>query len=427
MAFFQRGKFVWNEPWFFLHRIRTAHAWFVFSLFFSLVAIAVAVGVLMMAPANNPPSWLAIVGLSFGVSSALWWLLDGTNSRRQAILFEDTLIVGGDMGKYSTPTTYQLAEIPDAIIVTPEESLWPESALCFIYKGDEQAIGIDRKVSLPRLAQAVHDVGIPIRLSGWAPNQECEFTKSFSWKADASRVQPTAVIEQLPADTESFMTSVGIAMAIVRQCWALGTWLVLASVAGYYAYQNWINLGLIQLGAVFAVMLGGFMLAAQFTDRFASASTSKGLGRMVKGQIAKRRGVNVDLNGPDLVPVEIFTRDQFDKTIQKIFEMGYVQPDIARNRIVFEGKKERWRLPLDSIRSLAIEEVQCGTPGQSAMGALNYYIVIQFVTSEGDRELGLRYADRDYGEVTDTKRAAGGVQLFEAIESILPCTILQNV
>jgi hypothetical protein len=427
MAFFQRRNFVWNEPWFFLHRIRTARAWFLFSLFLSFVVVAVAVGIAMMAPANKPPSPLTIIGLSLGVSAALWWILDGTDSRRQAVLFEDSIVVGGDMGKYSTPTTYRLANIPGAAIVMPEESQWPVPALYFVYEGQEQAIGIDRSVSLPRLAQAIHDAGVPIRLNGWTPNQDNEFARSFSWSVDENSIQPTAVIEQLPADTVGFITPGGIALAIVRQCWALGTWLALASVAGYYAYQNWNQLGLIQLGLGFALVLGGLWLAAQITDRFASASSSKGLGRMVKNQIAKRRGVDVDLNGPDLVPVEIFTRDQFDKTIQKILEMGYIQPDRTRSRIVFEGKKERWRLPSNSIRSLAIEEVQCGTPGQSAMGSLNYYVVIRFATSDGEKELGLRYADRDYGDVTDTKRAAGGVLVFEAIESILPSNVLQDV
>ncbi len=80
----------------------------------------------------------------------------------------------------------------------------------------------------------------------------------------------------------------------------------------------------------------------------------------------------------------------------------------------------------ESIQSLAIEEIQTGTPGQSAMGALNYYVSVTFATADGDLEYGLRHSARDYGEVTDVKRAAGGLQVFEAIESVLPAGHLQN-
>ena len=43
MALFERKRFVWNEPWFFQQRIRTATSWLVFALV--LLAIAVIVGV----------------------------------------------------------------------------------------------------------------------------------------------------------------------------------------------------------------------------------------------------------------------------------------------------------------------------------------------------------------------------------------------
>ncbi len=126
--------------------------------------------------------------------------------------------------------------------------------------------------------------------------------------------------------------------------------------------------------------------------------------------------MNPDAN--DMIPVEIFVRDQFEKTVQKIHEMGFVQVDHPGQRMLFEGKKERWCIPLKSIRSLAIEEVQAGTPGQSATGALNYYVVVSFA-ADVDQEFGFRYGDRDFGEVDDIKRAEGGIRVFEVFESLL--------
>lgn len=67
---------------------------------------------------------------------------------------------------------------------------------------------------------------------------------------------------------------------------------------------------------------------------------------------------------------------------------------------------------------MAIEEVQAGTPGQSATGALNYYVVVRFAADE-DKEFGFRYGERDFGKFDDIKRAEGGIRLYEAFESLL--------
>ena len=124
----------------------------------------------------------------------------------------------------------------------PEESKWPEPALFFLYKGEEQAIGIESKASFKKLAQAIHDAGVLVRLDGWQPNQESELTKAFTWQADPQQVAAKARMETLPPGTASLMTPQGMVLAIIRQCWALGLWLVLTGAAVYYGYQNWNNL-----------------------------------------------------------------------------------------------------------------------------------------------------------------------------------------
>jgi hypothetical protein len=357
------------------------------------------------------------MGLSLGSAAAVCWLLDGTNTRRQAVLFEDSIIVGGDMGKYSEAETYKLSEIGMAAIVLPEESKWPAPALFFYYKGKEQAIGIEYKAGLTRLAQALHEAGIPVRLDGWQPNQESELKKKFSWQADPSLVTEKAQMEPLPPGSASVMTVGGILVAIIRQCWALAVWLLVTGYAVYYGYQNWDDLGVFQFGLLIAGSIGVMYIAGVYTDRVASAATSQGLSRMMTGQMRKREGIEINLDA-DLVPVEVLDREYFDKTIQRIHEMGFLQADPVRGRMLFEGKKERWSIPIRSIRSLAIEEIQTGAPGQSALGALNYFVVVQFAAEE-EQELGFRYGEREYGEHTDIKRAQGAIRIYEAFESLL--------
>ena len=112
MTFFARKRFVWNEPWFFQQRIRTPTSWFLLSLLLLAVAGIVGAALYFAAPAGKPINLFEIVGMSLAAAAALWWVLDGAESRRQAVLFQDSIVVGGDMGKYSYPTTYKLSEIP---------------------------------------------------------------------------------------------------------------------------------------------------------------------------------------------------------------------------------------------------------------------------------------------------------------------------
>ena len=418
MGIFERKRFVWNEPWFFQQRIRTTQAWMILVLV--LLGLGGGVGAILFfaAPAGMPANLVEVIGLSAGFAAAVWWVVDGTETRRQAILFGDSIIVGGDMGKYSSPTKYKLAEIPAMAIVMPEESKWPEKALFFHYEGEEQAIGIDKKVSLPRLAQALHDAGVSIRLDGWEPNQDSEFAKAFAWEADPRQVVASARIEKLPDGTVSMMNAGGIIVAIIRQCWAIMLWLLILAGAIYYGYVNWDNLGVIRLGLVFIIPIGTMYIAGVYTDRFACAATSKGLIQMSKNQLHKRDGVQINLDGDDAIAVELFTPDQFANTVQKVHEMGFIQADHVNKRMLFEGKKQRWSIPAESIRSLAIEEVQAGTPGQSATGALNYYVVVKFA-AEDEKEFGFRHGDRDFGDFDDIKRAEGGIEVFESFESLL--------
>lgn len=417
MPLFQRKRFVWYEPWFFQQRIRTAKSWVYLALLLIAIAVGIAAALYFTSRQGRPVDPGLILGLSLGSAAAVWWLLDGTNTRRQAILYEDSIIVGGDMGKYSEPETYKLAEIDAAAIVLPEESKWPAPALFFYYKGREQAIGIEHKAGLTRLAQAIHEAGIPVRLEGWQPNQESELKKKFSWQADPALVTGKAQMEPLPPGSASVMTVGGILLAIIRQCWALAVWLLITGYAIYYGYQNWDDLGVFRFGLLVVISIGAMYIAGVYTDRVASAATSQGLSRMMRSQMRKREGLEINLDA-DLVPVEVLHREYFDKTIQKIHEMGFLQADPVRHRMLFEGKKERWSIPVRSIRSLAIEEIQSGAPGQSAMGALNYFVVVQFVADE-EQDLGFRYGERDFGEHTDIKRAEGAIRIYEAFESLL--------
>lgn len=416
MPFFKPSRFAWNEPWFFQQRMRTLSGWILFILF--LVAIGVIVGLLLLN-GQGKPAWNSVLGLSFGAPLSIWWLFDGTESHRKAVLNDDSIVVGGDMGKYSSATTYKLSEIGSCAIVTREASGLPATSLVFLYDGEATAIGIDDKVSLPRLARAIHDVGLPVTLDGWDPNHDDAFSKAFDWQAEEGQVRATAVIETLSDETPPLVAPLGMIKAIFIQCWAFVLWLALTIVIGYWAYQNWGGLGIIDMCFAILVPIGTMWVTGMFLERVATAQTSLSLCKSITAQLSKREGVKVSVNGDLLFETAMREPSEFAKMVHKIRESGYLQVNRQQKTIFFEGKKERWQIPSDSIQSLAIQEIQTGTPGQSSTGALLYFVVMTFVTSEGPQTIGFINDRRDFGEHNDLKRAEYAVDLFEAAAEIL--------
>ena len=328
MPLSRKNRFVWNEPWFFVQRVRHPLAWAAWTFFLTVLAIGVGFALYQSKPAGQPTSWLQVISLSLGAAAIVWWVFDGTETRRQAKLTDTQLVVGGDMGKYSHPTTYELSEIEAFAIVRPEVSKWPSDALYFIYDDAEQAVGIGPGVALERLAKAIHGIGKPITLDGWSAGELPDWLDSLQWQREG---EPTAVanIETLSPDQPSFMSPGSMAWAVFQQTWPFLLWLGLSIYGVWYLYQNWANLGGLEPIIVLALVIFGALAMAQLTERYSTAATSKTLGKMVLRQIRKRSGVELDLTSKDLFETEVRELDQMDKQVFKIRETALMQTDAA--------------------------------------------------------------------------------------------------
>ncbi len=418
MGLFERKRFVWNEPWFFQQRIRTATEWLRIALFLLLAAAAIFAIFFWAAPAGGPLDWLRNLGISLAAPLVLWVYMDGVIARRQAALWDDKLIVNTDNGRFSSSDSYKLLEIAGARIVLPEESEWPSAVLFFFYQNEPHAIGIEREVNLKRMAKALHQAGVEVDLDGWHPDHESAIEKEFRWQADPESVLDRASLDPLPPGTPGLFSVDAMVLSLFYQLTALV--LALAAIVGsvYYCYQNWNILDPVNLMVAIVVSIGSLYVAGYITDRFGLAAGSKVLVRSAKRQILKRDGLEIDPGANEMVPVAIIARNQFGKTIMKIREQGFLQADTVGQRMLFEGKKERWCIPLHAIRSVAIEEVHTGTPGQSTTGQMNYFVIVKFDADE-DQEFGFRYDDREYGKHNEITRAQGAIRLYEVFESAL--------
>jgi hypothetical protein len=415
---FKRSHFVWNEPWFFGWRVRHWRSWLALVALL-LLTVGVTAAALYFFMPKRPPL-LNIVWISLGVAFLLWAFIDGPFMRRSATLDADSLYIIGDFGKFSRHEQYKLAGIQLAVIRRAEELKWPFPALFFLCNGEEVVVGINRGISLSRLASAMHALNVPVQLEGWDPRAENEFARTFRIEvADPAAVRPTARIEQIDPSEPKLWTPIGMAIAIVKQCWAGALAIAVIVGAVIHLYRNWRALGLVDVVLSILIPIGVMYLAGVFTERFATASTSSTLGKYARNQIRRRRNVALNIEDDKVHPVEIFHEDQFAKAIQHIHEMGYIEVNIERQQLMFEGKKERWLLPADCLRSLSIEEVQVGAAGDAAFGAINYYVVIEFDTQEKREKLGLRCSKRDFGPWNDVKRAQQAIELFDYIAPLV--------
>jgi hypothetical protein len=371
---------------------------------------------------------IELIGLGFGVAAILWAVIDGPTMRRVATLDSEALYVDGDFGKFSRHEKYKIAAIRLAVIRSAEELKWPFPALFLLVNAEEVVVGISRSNSLSRLASAMHELKIPVQLEGWDPSAENEFERTFKMSAaDPSAIRPTARIETIAPGEPKLWTPTGIAIAIIQQCGAGAIAIAVIAGAVFYVYRHWGNIGLVEVVAAILIPIAVMYIAGTFTERFATASTSNTLGKYARSQIRQRRNVELRIDSEKIFPVEVFREDQFAKTVQRMHEMGYIEVDVDRRQLMFEGKKERWMLPADCLRNLAIEEVQSGAEGDASFGMSNYYVVLEFDTPTGQEKFGLRSGKRDYGAWTDIKRAQHAIELFELITPLMETTVTTGI
>lgn len=78
--------------------------------------------------------------------------------------------------------------------------------------------------------------------------------------------------------------------------------------------------------------------------------------KLVKREFARRTGCLVDSNDPDALFVEVVPKLNWGKvSLESASDVGFLSVDKARHEILFEGDKERWRIPAAAVLSCDTE------------------------------------------------------------------------
>jgi hypothetical protein len=227
------------------------------------------------------------------------------------------------------------------------KSRWPQKFATMVRLTAEEAEALNAKVKLPgaTIGQAVDDKRVGLER-----------------KAGAA-----ATIEDLPADQAgtvlngrnfAVLATIALAPLVLSVLIAIGI--------AIYVVLNWSDLEIaLKVGAgvaALALMIGALAFTAVFGDYVPIYLQHHWSAAAVR----KRKGALVDPDDEDAVFVNVVPRKNWGQLkLENAEDMGCVRIDRKKRVLLFEGDKQRWRIPADSILSCDIEEFCIGAPDPS--------------------------------------------------------------
>src|SRR5262245_1730840 len=167
MNLFGKRAFAWNEPLFFLQKIRTWQDWF--TIGGPLVGIGLVISIVLLFAGN---SWLTSLSLGLGLGFLAWFAIEFGAWQRRAELDESGIHVYAGGGKLEMQWHYPLPLLNEVIVSRKGERDPRFAVLHFRHEGKFAAIGLPDEIRLERLALALHRLHVPVSMSGWRPPEE---------------------------------------------------------------------------------------------------------------------------------------------------------------------------------------------------------------------------------------------------------------
>jgi hypothetical protein len=413
-----KKKFVWSEPWFFCQRVRDRQIWI--KALIPAVAATVGVAVLLFFFAKIRLPWWEIILLSVGLGLMIQLFIEAAFLRREVTITETDFEVFGQAGQATSFESHQLLLINHLEIRRAEEINKPFAMVVLRTLTGGTIAGVPKSISLERLADTLHRLNVPVILSGWEPSEEVGVSNERKFlAAEDARLIP-ATVESIPEAERNLNPVPDMVLALIMGVGPFLLWFGLIVWEGVYLFQNRNVLSI--WGIIVAAIAGFFSLVIPITyyEMFGEYIAGGYLVRKGRERAGKRAANLIQSFDDKTIAVETIQRDMFDAMAVKVSDFGFIQVDRNRRRVLYEGNKERWTIPAESIRRCAVEEVQYGAAGQSATGKLRCYVVLEFLKDDAPFEIGLRVADVDFGKATDARRLQKATDLFEEITAILP-------
>ncbi|MGN6546114.1 MAG: hypothetical protein ACTHK7_13755 [Aureliella sp.] len=413
MKLFVKNKFVWNEPWFFCQRIRDRRDWFR-ALLVGIGTWVVITTAILLAGRGNFQWWQSIL-IGLGAGAVVQLALEASMMRREVSIDEKSIDAFCNAGQLSSLTTYPLNQIIATQIVRSEEANAPFSTLMIQTVKERGVIGIPRTVRLEQLAQTLHQLNVPVMLSGWKPATDSLDQNEYLYCSAEPSPTEAATVEAIPEAERPLLKLPEMILGALISHGLLLLWLGLIAVAGIFAYQQRQNVSIwvIATGAILA--FASLTIPFTFAEMFGNYWAASYMIGLAKKRIARRSAPLIKSFDERTVAVELIKRETWAAAAPKVIDYGFMRVDSTSRRILYEGNLERWSVPLGAVRLCKVEEVQYGTAGESATGQLRCFVVFVFQKDSEPFEIGLRVADKEIGKESDTRRMRKAVELYEGL------------
>ena len=239
---------------------------------------------------------------------------------------------------------------------------WPQKLATRVRLGADEALALAEQLRIPGASFGALDV-LPV--------------------PERRRAAPAAVIEDLPPDDAAkVLNGRFIAALLAIALLPLELALLIAIGLGVAVSLYWSDLGGgVKLGAAVAALTGiviGCVLAVRYGDGLVARIRQ----RLLAAAIRQRPGALVQPDDPDAVHVGIVPRENWGRVkLEDSSDIGLLKIDPGRRELLFEGVRQRWRIPGDSIESCALEEYTIGPPNANRNNV--FLIAVLRVTRDG--------------------------------------------
>jgi hypothetical protein len=129
----------------------------------------------------------------------------------------------------------------------------------------------------------------------------------------------------------------------------------------------------------------------------------------------------VDLNDPDLFFVDIIPRINWGKMMmENASDIGFLELDKKRRELVFEGDRERYWIPVESILEVKHESWAETVQHQlQTSPSLNHLVVVRAMTAAGPWETWFYRRQNKFRMNTATRRLADALELECKIRELM--------
>jgi hypothetical protein len=430
MKIFSRPLLSWNEPILFAARIRDRRGWLMRGLLALVIFIVMIVGFLAQHKWGRGPRFspAGAVMLSAAVALFLTSLLDAPGMNKGVSIYGDRITTLGNAGTVHSLASWRFRDIVRVRLYTPEEFGRSFGAMEVATTRGSEWLGVPAKMPSRRIAEVLARQGVEVVLPGWEPDlEEPRPTIPTLVGAPTASARLEALDERQAGQIQTpARRNLAMAIEIVPLLVPLGA---VVGLIGYLVYRLVAARGPFS-GLDLAVGLGGVVLAIGgiwFAGRFGAVLPARYQRRAARSVVELRPEALFNPADPDVDFVRVVPRVNWGKLmLNQATDVGFLKVDRASRCLLFEGDIQRWRIPAQSLVSVAVESYVPlgkpeGPPRPEDPPQERYYLtVIKARVGDDEWEAPVSRAPVAWRPRNNRVREADAADLRDRIRDLLP-------